>query len=782
MKKLITGCTLLLLCCVAVAQNENTARAKALVSKMTLEEKVSLLVGKGMKLPGVSNAGNAGNGTGGGQTMDKVEGAAGTTNGIDRLGIPLTVVADGPAGLRIEPIRKNDKRTYYATAWPVATLLASTWDTKLVKQVGQAMGNEVKEYGVDVLLGPGLNIHRNPLGGRNFEYYSEDPLIAGKMTAAMVNGIQSNGVGVSIKHFALNNQETNRNTVNSIVSERAMREIYLKGFEIAVKESDPWTVMSSYNKLNGTYTSESYDLLTTILRKEWGFKGLVMTDWFGGKDAVAQMKAGNDLLMPGTQQQTQAILDAVKSGKLDVKIIDENAARFVAYALQTPAAAKYAFSNKPNLVAHATVARAAAAAGMVLLKNNANTLPLSKQVKTIAAFGNTAYDFVSGGTGSGDVNEAYTISLVQGLTNAGYRLDESLKQSYTAYIDEEKRKHPKKGFFEEFMNPTPRAAEMNIASELFTKKAKESDIGLITIGRNAGEGSDRKVDNDFNLTEAETTLISNVSNAFHAAGKKVVVVLNVGGVVEMVSWRDKVDAVLLAWQPGMEAGNAVADVLNGAVNPSGKLATSFPVRYSDVPSAGSFPGKEFPEQATVGMFGMKSTPAEVSYDEGIYVGYRYYNTFGVKPAYEFGYGLSYTTFAFSNLKLSSSLFKDKITVSIDVTNTGSTAGKEVVQLYLKAPSAKLNKPDAELKAFDKTNQLKPGEKQRISFTLNADALSSFETATTSWIAEAGKYEVQLGNSSLAANQRASFSLSKDIVVEKCNKVLVPQVAIKELVK
>jgi len=782
MKKLITGCALLLLCCAAWAQNNNAARAKALVSKMTLEEKVSLLVGRGMKLPGMSNAGNAGNGTGVGQTMDKVSGAAGTTNGIDRLGIPLTVVADGPAGLRIDPTRKDDKRTYYATAWPVATLLASTWDTKLVKQVGEAMGNEVKEYGVDVLLGPGLNIHRNPLGGRNFEYYSEDPLVSGKMTAAMVNGIQSNGVSVSIKHFALNNQETNRNTVNSIVSERAMREIYLRGFQIAVKESDPWTVMSSYNKLNGTYTSESYDLLTTILRKEWGFKGIVMTDWFGGKDAVAQMKAGNDLLMPGTPQQTQAILDAVKAGKLDEKIIDENAVRLVAYALQTPAAANYAFSNKPNLVAHAAVARAAAADGMVLLKNEGAALPMSKQVKSIAVFGNTAYDFISGGTGSGDVNEAYTISLVQGLTNAGYKLDEALKQSYNTYIDEEKRKHPKKSFFEEFMNPTPRPAEMNIAAELFAQKAKESDIGLITIGRNAGEGSDRKVENDFNLTEAETALISNVSNAFHAAGKKVVLVLNVGGVVEVVSWRDKVDGILLAWQPGMEAGNAVADVLSGAVNPSGKLATTFPVRYADVPSAGSFPGKEFPDQATVGMFGMKSIPAEVSYDEGIYVGYRYYNTFAVKPAYEFGYGLSYSSFSFSNVKLSSSSFKDKITVSVDVTNTGSVAGKEVVQLYVKAPSAKLNKPESELKAFDKTKLLKPGEKQTISFTLNADALSSFETSSTSWIAEAGKYEVLLGNSSLAIKQRANFDLAKEIVTEKCNKVLAPQVAFKELIK
>lgn len=761
------------------SQVNNKVKSKDIVSKMTLEEKVNLVVGMGMNIPGVTQGG----GTGVGQTMDKVPGAAGTTYAIPHLGLPTTVVADGPAGLRIEPTRKGDKKTYYATAWPVATLLASTWDTKLVQQVGIAFGIEVKEYGVDVLLGPGMNIHRNPLGGRNFEYYSEDPLISGKVAAAIVNGIQSNGVGTSIKHFAVNNEERNRNTVDAIVSERALREIYLRGFEIAVKESNPWTVMSSYNYLNGTYTSESHDLLSTILRREWGFKGMVMTDWFGGKDAVAQMKAGNDLLMPGTANQKKAITEAINNGTLDVKVLNENAERIVNYILGTPAYKNYAFSNKPDLKAHAVIARAAASAGMVLLKNTGNTLPFSKNNKTIAAFGNTSYDFISGGTGSGDVNEEYTVSLVQGLSNAGYTVEEEVKNLYAAYLNDYKAKHPKKSFFEEFMNPTPYAPELTVDQNVFNSKAAATDIAIITIGRNAGEGADRKVENDFNLKESEIKLIHDVSTAFHAKGKKVVVIINAGGVIEVASWRDKVDAILLAWQPGLEAGNAVADILSGKVNPSGKLPTTFPVKYEDEVSAKNFPGKEFPEKATnTGMFGMKAIPAEVTYEEGIFVGYRYYNSFNVKPAYEFGYGLSYTNFVYSNLKLSSASFNGKITVTVDVTNTGKVAGKQVVQLYLSAPSVKLTKPNEELKAFGKTSLLQPGQKQTISFVIGAKELASFDTNSTSWIAEAGKYTVRIGASSLNIKQTATFNLAKELVVEKCYKILVPKVEINELKK
>lgn len=755
-----------------------TNKAKELVSQMTLEEKVNLVVGMGMNMPGL-NLNNSGPVIG--QTLDKVPGAAGTTFAIPRLNLPNTVVADGPAGLRIEPKRKNDNNTYYATAWPVATLLASTWDTKLVNEVGKAMGNEVKEYGVDVILGPGMNIHRNPLGGRNFEYYSEDPLVTGKMAAAMVNGIQSNGVGTSVKHFFANNQEKNRNTVNTIATERALREIYLKGFEIVVKEAHPWTVMSSYNKINGPYASESYELLTTVLRKEWGFKGLVITDWFGGRDAVAQMKAGNDLLMPGTANQKKAITDAVNASTLDIKVLDENAERIVNYILGSQAYKKYAFTNKPDLSSHAIVARKAAADGIILLKNNDAALPLSNKTKVIAAFGNTSYDFISGGTGSGDVNEAYTISLVQGLNNAGAKVDEEVKNIYETYLGDYKTKHPKKSMIEEFMNPTPPAAELSVDNVLLSKKATESDIALITIGRNAGEGADRKLEKDFYLSDIEKELIKNVADAFHAKNKKVVVIINAGGVIDVASWRDKVDAILLIWQGGQEGGNAVADVLSGKVNPSGKLATTIPVKYEDDITAKNFPGKEFPDRATnTGMFGMRAIPAEVTYEEGIYVGYRYYNTFNIKPAYEFGYGLSYTNFKYGDLILSSKNFNKKITASVTVTNTGNVAGKEVVQLYISAPLSNLDKPAGELKGFAKTNLLQPGQSEKITFSISPDDLASFRTDAMAWIAEAGNYGVKIGSSSSNIKQMSVFNLAKDILVEKTNKVLVPQVNINEL--
>jgi beta-glucosidase len=753
------------------------APVKKIIAAMTLEEKAALVVGARYRNP---NSQNANNNQLPVSSVPLTQGAAGFTYAIPRLGIPPIVLADGPAGLRISPTRQNDDNTYYCTAFPVATLLASTWDTELANSVGKAMGNEVLEYGADVILGPALNIHRNPLCGRNFEYFSEDPLITGKIAASLVSGIQSNGVGTSIKHFACNNAETNRNSSNTIVSERALREIYLKGFGIAVKEGKPWTVMSSYNLINGTYTSESNDLLTKVLRNDWNFGGFVMTDWGGGKDAVAQMQAGNDLIEPGNANQSKTIVDAVNSGKLDVKILDTNVERILNIVLQSPKFKGYKYSNKPDLKAHALVTRQAADEGMVLLKNEAASLPLPESTKKIAAFGNTSYEIITGGTGSGDVNEAYSVALVEGLNNAGFTVNENLQNLYNSYLKSVKEGRPRS---RGFMGASGPIAEFGVTIDLAGSMANVADAALITIGRNSGEGADRKPDEgDFQLASSEKELIKLVCDAFHAKNKKVIVVLNIGGVVETASWRNMPDAILLAWQAGQETGNSIADILCGKVNPSGKLASSFPVNYADVPSASNFPGKIIaPVQATDNQnAGPRRQPMEVTYEEGIYVGYRYYTTFRVPVSYEFGYGLSYTTFEYSNLKISSPKFVKTLTVTVDIRNTGKMAGKEVAELYLSAPAGKLDKPERELKGFAKTRLLQPGESQTISFTLDGSSLASFDTSTSSWTAEAGKYTVNVGASSKDTRATGTFSAGSTIVVKKESKALAPAVAINEL--
>jgi beta-glucosidase len=783
--KLLNRCALaalaLLLPGLASAQTKalpqlGKASLKEILAALTPEEKVKLVVGMGFYPAGFPIEMLPPSDPEDRKVPEKVPGAAGRSHAIARLGIPSLTLSDGPAGVRIDPIRGGDStKTYYATAFPVATLLASSWDTTLVRKVGVAFGSEVRAFGIDVLLAPGMNIHRNPLGGRNFEYYSEDPVVAGNMAAALVNGVESNGVGTSIKHFAVNNQEFNRMKLNSQVSERALREIYLKGFQIAVKKSQPWTVMSSYNLVNGTYTSESRDLLSTLLRQEWGFKGLVMTDWFGGHNAVAQLQAGNDLLMPGTTIQSQAILAAYKSGQLTPAQLDANVTRVLEMVLQSPTFKGYKYTSQPALKADAAVARQAGAESMVLLRNNTQALPLAAGRK-LALFGNTSYNLIAGGTGSGDVNRAYTISVAQGLTAAGYAVDAPLSQAYAQHLKAEKAKLPKsKGL----LDPAPVIPEMLPTAAQLQQQAKASDVAVLTLGRSAGEGGDRKVADDFDLTAGEQALLKQVSAAFHAQGKKVVVVLNVGGVIETASWRDQADAILLAWQPGQEGGHAIADVLSGKVNPSGKLATTFPISYKDVPYGQDFPGK-VRSGAPVPTNSFEGQESENSYAEGIYVGYRYYNTFKVKPAYEFGHGLSYTTFAYSPLKLSSAAFNGKLTATLTVTNTGKVAGKEVVQLYVSAPAGKLAKPASELKAFGKTALLAPGKSQTLSFTLTAADLASFDTASSSWVADAGSYNVQAGASSLRIMQQAAFQLPKELVVAKSRPLLAPQAPITEM--
>ena len=731
------------------------------IGAMTLEEKAHLIVGTGM-------AGFSGDSAVIGETRKLVPGAAGTTYPIERLGIPAVVLADGPAGLRISPTREGDSATYYCTHFPIGTLLASTWNQELVENVGKAIGNEVLEYGADVLLAPALNIHRNPLCGRNFEYYSEDPVVAGKIAAAYVRGVQSNGVGTSIKHFAVNNQETNRTATDAHVSPRALREIYLKGFEITVKESEPWTVMSSYNYLNGTYTSESKELLTTALRDEWGFKGMVMTDWFGGKDAVAQMIAGNDMLQPGTDKQYEALVKGVQEGKLDEAVLDRNVKRILEMILQTPHFKGYKFSNKPDLKAHAAVTRQSATEGMVLLKNDKEALPLASDIRKVALYGCTSYDFIAGGTGSGNVNRAYTVSLPEGLENAGYVVDNDLKASYEQYLATEKERLAKKK--KDWFMPDARPVEMTLVPQTVQEQAAKVDVALITLGRTSGEFLDRKL-SDFHLGKEERQMLQTVCKAFHAAGKKVVVVLNIGGVIETASWKEQPDAILCAWQAGQEGGNSVADVLSGKSSPSGKLPMTFPVKFDDAASSDNFP---IDVMANIDIVNKEEKKGEVknvdytNYEEDIYVGYRYFDSFGKQVSYPFGYGLSYTTFEYANPSIKGG--NGVYTVTVDVKNAGKVAGKEVVQLYVSAPDGvKRNKPEKELKAFAKTRELKPGETVTVTLEVDAADLASYDETSSSWVVDAGSYKFLIGASS--RDIKATLDADVSAATRKTNDIL-----------
>ena len=751
------------------------ASVDKVLGAMTLEEKVHFVIGTGMELFGDEPTSATI-----GATKKIVPGAAGTTYPIERLGIPSIVLADGPAGLRIDPTREGETRTYYCTHFPIGTLLASTWNQELVEQVGTAMGEEVHEYGADVYLAPALNIHRNPLNGRNFEYYSEDPVVAGKTAAAYVRGVQKNDVGTSIKHFAYNNQETNRTGNDAVISQRAQREIYLKGFEITVKESDPWTVMTSYNKINGTYTSQSRELVTTILRDEWGYKGTVMTDWYGGDDGAAQMRAGNDMLQPGTQLQFEQIMAAIKDGSLSEAELDVCVRRCLELVLRSPKVKGYAYSNEPDLTAHAAVTRQSALEGMVLLENK-GVLPL-KDVKKVAVFGCTSYDFVAGGTGSGNVNRAYTVSLLDGLKNAGFVVDDSKKDQYLKHIADElaafQASLPDDGTSAFY--PTPRPSELIPSAAELAVSAKANDVAIITFGRNSGEFFDRSAA-DFSLSAQERKLLQDVTAAFHKAGKKVVVVLNIGGVIETASWKNIPDAILLAWQAGQEGGNSVTDILTGKQSPSGRLPMTFPVRLTDAGSSSNFP-----IDADTGIYfdnrredvGQKDVDRTV-YAEDIYVGYRWFDKKGMEVSYPFGYGLSYTTFAFAEPAVKAA--GDGFEASVKVTNTGSVAGKEVVQLYVSAPAGGLDKPVRELKAYAKTRELQPGESEVVTLKVDAYGLASFNEASSAWEAAAGDYKLAFGASSRDLRGDATFTLP-EAKSWPAHNVLAPQQLIEKLIQ
>ncbi len=471
------------------------------------------------------------------------------------------------------------------------------------------------------------------------------------------------------------------------------------------------------------------------------------------------------------------LLKALKNKTLDEKILDRNIVQILNLIQKTNHFKNNFPTSKPNAEANANFARVAASEAMVLLKNKENTLPFGRKIKTVALFGKTSYNSIAGGTGSGSINYKHAVSVSEGLTNAGYDVYKPVSYFYTHYIDSviantkpstitpvntydtNVWKYP--SFSPIIWHPEIKVTDLD-------KFAAKSDIAVITLGRMAGEGSDRKENDFFLLSEQEKTLINDVSVAYHAVNKKVVVILNISGVIETASWCDKVDAIITAWQPGQEVGNAVADILKGKVNPSGKLPMTYSIKYTDEPSSNSFPGEP------------KNNPVISFYNEGIYVGYRYFDTFKVPTAYEFGFGLSYTTFEVSDLKLSSNTFADKITAIVMVKNTGIKAGKEVVQLYLSAPNTEIEKPLQELKGFQKTKLLKPGESQLITFALDNRSLTSYWSGINAWVADKGAYEVSIGVSSKDIRQKAKFSLPQSIIVEKCNNVLYPNLKIKEM--
>ncbi len=647
---------------------------KALIAQMTLEEKAALCTG-------ASNW---------------------TTTPVERLGIPELVCSDGPHGVRRQAnVREPGAKSLPATCFPTYSSLASTWNRDLMEQIGQALAEECITLKVDVLLGPGVNMKRTPLCGRNFEYYSEDPYLAGEMAAAMINGVQRKGVGTSIKHYAANNQEFERFTISAEIDERTLREIYLPAFEKAVKQAKPWTVMCSYNKLNGEYASQHHRLLTEILKDEWGFEGLVVSDWGAVRDRVAALKAGLDWEMPGPQERrVKAVVAAVRSGELDEAALDESVRRILRVVFMSQDTPK---GGAFDAEAHHALAQQAAAEGTVLLKNN-GLLPL-KAPQRIAVIGRSAVAPHFQGGGSSHINPTQVTIPLDALRAAAGNAEITFTEGYP--VNNQVR--------QDLVDQAAAAAAAAEVAILF--------IALPTFKES--EGYDRK---DLDLTDQQVLLIQAVS----AVQPNTVVIMNNGSPVVMSGWIEGVAAVLEAYMMGQAGGGAIADILYGRVNPSGKLAETFPLRLSDTPAFTNFPGEL----------------GKVSYGEGIFIGYRHYDARQIPVLFPFGYGLSYTTFEYSNAQLSAPAFKDVdgLSVSVDVTNSGPVAGKEIVQVYVRDLKATVKRPPKELKGFAKIS-LQPGETKRVAIPLDYRAFAFYHVEHRDWIAEEGEFEILVGASS-----------------------------------
>lgn len=752
-----------------------------LLKELSLEQKARLLVG-------VSGTDEA--------PSHYTPGAAGWTFPIHALGIPSINLADGPVGPRINPLPWNETVVVYdsngiphevaadanatnkteapswCTAFPSTTSLAATFDTRAAREQGEIMGRESAAYGVDVLLTPGVNIVRNPLCGRNFEYYSEDPYLTGALASQLIQGVQSQGVGTSLKHFVANNQQTGKKYNDARMTQRALREIYLPAFELCVREAKPWTVMGSYNKIGGQFTQTNPELMQKLLRDEWGYEGLVLTDWTVRRPTVDLLNARVSLMMPGDEEIVQEIIAAVKNGDVSMKTLDACVADVLRLDARSLSAKGWK-KSEPDLAANATVSRRLGAEGMVLLKNDASTLPLAKG-SGIALFGTGAYMSIAGGTGSSNVNKEHVIDIDKGLENAGYKINKSLQSLYRTYNNTQALltdKYPGCPDWQKISYHRPVISEMDLsaADTYIAAQAKADDAAVIVISRKSGETSDRRLENDFNLSADEQTMIRKVCDAFHAQQKPVVLILNVCGMMETASWRDLPDAILVSWFPGQECGDAVADILSGKISPSGRLPITFPMHYSDLPSSRNYPyigqteGRNFDY---------------TNYEEDIWVGYRYFDTSGREVAYPFGFGLSYTDFAYSDARVNRK--GDRTTVSVTVTNTGKVPGREVVQLYVSAPAdAGLPKPAAELRGFAKTRTLAPGESERVSITVPDDRLASFDEANSQWKTSKGTYTARLGRHIGNYIESIPFEIKKE-KTRKVADILAPVKPVKTI--
>jgi beta-glucosidase len=662
---------------------------ESILKQMTLEEKAALCTGAGPW----------------------------ATTAIPRLGVPELIVSDGPHGVRRpKDADKIGSQSFPATCFPTASCLASTWDVDLLREVGGALAEECNALNVGVLLGPGNNMKRSPLGGRNFEYFSEDPYLGGEMAASLIQGIQSKGVGTSLKHYAANNQEFQRFSISSEVDERTLREIYLAGFEKAVKQGRPWTVMCSYNRVNGVYGSENHMLLVDILKDEWGFDGFVVSDWGAVHDRVAALKGGLDLEMPGPKaNRVQAVVAAVRSGALDEAVLDESVRRILKIAFKAAEAPKGTAFDAP---AHHALARKAAAEGMVLLKNN-GILPL-KDTQHIAVIGRSAETPHYQGGGSSHINPTMLAMPFKELQQQAGHAELTYAEGYPA-------------------DDTFRQELIEQAVAI----AAPADVALLYIALPSykeSEGYDRT---DLNLTQQQVALIQAVARV----QPNTVVILNNGSAVVVDEWIDGVAAVVEAWMMGQAGGGAIADVLFGKVNPSGKLAETFPHKLADTPAYLNFPGEN----------------GKVLYGEGLFIGYRYYDARQVPVSFPFGYGGSYTTFAYSRSSVSAQSFRDVdgLTVSVDVTNTGKVAGKETVQVYVHDQKSSLVRPSKELKGFAKV-ELQPGETRTVSVKLDFRAFAFYHPGHKQWITEDGQFDILIGASSADIRSTQTVSLQSTL--------------------